>query len=89
MYHRSMIIDSITNTLQTKKTELEKLVKTKLREKALLRTKARLVENGIDINDLDEEELEIIIKDEEDKLIDNYKTNSIVVLAALLGVSLV
>jgi len=84
-----MIIDNIKNTLETKKTDLEQLVKTKLREKALLRTKARPIENGVDIDDLTEEELEIIIKDEEDKLIDNYKTNSIVVLAALLGISLV
>lgn len=68
--------------------ELKDKVYKKLREKAILRTKARLVENGIDINDLSKEDLEIIIKDEEDKIMDNLKSKSILGLAALLGISL-
>ena len=60
----------------------------KLREKAMLRAKARLAENGIDINSLSKDELEVIIKDEEDKIMDDLKSKSILGLAALLGISL-
>ena len=60
----------------------------KLREKAMLRTKARLAENGIDINTLSKDDLEVIIKDEEDKIMDDLKSKSILGLAALLGISL-
>ncbi|WP_456451077.1 hypothetical protein, partial [Hydrogenimonas sp.] len=59
----------------------------KLREKALLRTRARLVESRVDIDSLTDEELEIIIADEEDKLIGEYKSRGLIALLALLGIS--
>ena len=68
--------------------EIKAKVSKKLREKAMLRTKARLAENGIDINTLSKDDLEVIIKDEEDKIMDDLKSKSILGLAALLGISL-
>jgi len=59
----------------------------RLREKAIMRTRARLIESRVDIDELSDEELEIIIKDEEDKLLDEYKTKGIIALLALLGIS--
>ncbi|WP_456403995.1 hypothetical protein [Hydrogenimonas sp.] len=59
----------------------------KLREKAIMRTRARLIENRVDIDDLSDEELEVIIRDEEDKLLDEYKTKGLIALLALLGIS--
>ncbi|WP_201353434.1 hypothetical protein [Hydrogenimonas urashimensis] len=59
----------------------------RLREKAIMRTRARLVENRVDIDTLSDEELEIIIADEEDKLVGEYKTKGLVALLALLGIS--
>jgi len=59
----------------------------RIREKALLRTRARLVESRVDIDKLSDEELEIIIADEEDKLIGEYKTKGLFALLALLGIS--
>ncbi|WP_456451971.1 hypothetical protein [Hydrogenimonas sp.] len=59
----------------------------KLREKALLRTRARLVESRVDIDSLTDEELEVIIADEEDKLIGEYKSRGLIALLALLGIS--
>ncbi|WP_300368045.1 hypothetical protein [Hydrogenimonas sp.] len=59
----------------------------RLREKAILRTRARLVESRVDIESLSDEELEIIITDEEDKLIGEYKSRGIIALLALLGIS--
>ncbi|WP_456383206.1 hypothetical protein [Hydrogenimonas sp.] len=58
-----------------------------VREKAILRTRARLVESRVDIGTLSDEELEIIIADEEDRLIGEYKTKGIFALLALLGLS--
>jgi len=78
---------NLLNQINEKKDELSQKIKEKLREKALLRAKARLAENKIDINELSEDELEIIVKDEEDKLLDDLKTKSILGLAALLGIS--
>ncbi len=59
----------------------------RLREKAILRTRGRLVESRVDIESLSDEELEIIITDEEDKLIGEYKSRGIIALLALLGIS--
>ena len=59
----------------------------RLRERAILRTRARLVESGVDIDTLSDEELEVIIADEEDKLIGEYKSRGLIALLALLGIS--
>ncbi len=59
----------------------------RLRERALLRTRARLVESAVDIEKLSDEELEIIIHDEEDKLLGEYKSKGLIALLALLGIS--
>ena len=59
----------------------------RLREKAILRTRARLVESGVDIDRLSDEELEVIIADEEDKLVGEYKSKGLLALLALLGIS--
>ncbi|ADV47344.1 hypothetical protein [Nitratifractor salsuginis] len=60
----------------------------RLRDRALLRTRARLIESGVDLNSLSDEELEVIIADEEDKLISEYKSRGLIALLALLGISL-
>jgi hypothetical protein len=59
----------------------------RLREKAILRTRARLIESGTDIDELTDEELEVIIADEEDKLVGEYKSKGLIALLALLGIS--
>jgi len=59
----------------------------RLREKAILRTRARLIESGTDINRLSDEDLEVIIADEEDKLVGEYKSKGLIALLALLGIS--
>jgi len=67
--------------------KIKEKIEYKLRQKAILRARARLIENGVDIKDLSDEELEIIIKDEEDKLKDEYKTKGIFALLVILGIS--
>jgi len=57
----------------------------KIREKAILATKARLVENHKTFDDFSDEELDVIIADEERKIIDDLKTKSLVAALAILG----
>ena len=59
----------------------------KIREKAVLATKARLVENHKSFDDYTDEQLEIIIADEERKIVDDLKTKSLVVALAALGLN--
>lgn len=65
--------------------ELKEAVKLKIREKAILSTKARLAENHKSFDDYSDEELEIIILDEENKIKDDLKTKSLVGALAILG----
>jgi len=59
----------------------------KIREKAILATKARLAENHKTFNDFNDDELEIIIADEERKIIDDLKSKSLVAALAVLGLN--
>lgn len=70
-----------------KSEKLKEIVKEKIREKAVLSTKARLIENHKTFDDYSDEELEIIIADEERKIIDDLKTKSLVVALAALGLN--
>lgn len=70
-----------------KSEKLKDAVNSKIREKAVLATKARLAENHKTFNDYDDEQLEVIIADEERKIIDDLKTKSLVVALAALGLN--
>ena len=73
--------------IKTLPAKLQDKIRMRIREKALLRTRARLIESGVDINKLSDEDLEVIIADEEDKLIGEYKTKGLLALLAMLGLS--
>lgn len=70
-----------------KSQKLKDAVSSKIRENAVLATKARLVENHKTFDDFSDEQLEIIIADEERKIIDDLKTKSLVVALAALGLN--
>lgn len=70
-----------------KSAKLKEAVNAKVREKAVLATKARLVENHKTFDDYSDDELEIIIADEERKIVDDLKTKSLVVALAALGLN--
>ena len=65
--------------------ELKEAVQKKIREKAILSTKARLAEHHKTFDDYSDEELETIILDEERKIKDDLKTKSLVGALAILG----
>jgi len=70
-----------------KSNALKDQINLKIREKAILSTKARLAENHKTFNDFNDEELEIIIADEERKIIDDLKNKSLVAALAFLGLN--
>jgi hypothetical protein len=70
-----------------KSEKLKDKVNSKIREKAVLATKARLAENHKTFHDYEDEQLEVIIADEERKIIDDLKTKSLVVALAALGLN--
>ena len=70
-----------------KSEQLKNAINLKIREKAILATKARLVENYKTFDDYNDEQLEIIIADEERKIVDDLKTKSLVVALAALGLN--
>jgi len=68
-----------------KSDSVKEKINLKIREKAILATKARLIENHKTFDDFSDEELEVIIADEERKIIDDLKTKSLVASLAILG----
>jgi|GEM_PF-1049714 len=68
-----------------KSDKVKEKVNFKIREKAVLATKARLAENHKTFDDFTDEELDVIIGDEERKIIDDLKTKSLVAALAILG----
>lgn len=67
---------------------VQQRVAKKIRQKAIQQTQARLAVHHQTFADYQEEELEIIIEDEERKIIDSLKTKSILAILSLLGISL-
>lgn len=60
----------------------------KIREKAISRAQTRIVLAGKAPEDFNEEQLEIIVKEEEDKIKGSAKEKGLLVLLSLLGLSL-
>lgn len=73
---------------KVKSGQLKDMINSKIREKAVLATKARLAENHKTFDDYSDEQLEVIIADEERKIIDDLKTKSLVVALAALGINM-
>ncbi|MBU2917688.1 hypothetical protein KO505_06900 [Psychrosphaera sp. F3M07] len=60
----------------------------KIRDKAISRAKTRIVLAGKVPEDFNEEQLEVIVKEEEEKILSGAKEKGLLVLASLLGLSL-
>lgn len=69
-------------------TSVKKKYRDKIRDKAIGRARTRIVLAGKTAEDFDEDELEIIVKEEEDKIMSDAKEKGLLALAALLGLSL-
>lgn len=60
----------------------------KIRDKAISRAKTRIVLAGKVPEDFNEEQLEVIVKEEEEQILSGAKEKGLLVLASLLGLSL-
>ncbi|MCP8901005.1 dihydrouridine synthase [Gilvimarinus xylanilyticus] len=60
----------------------------KIRDKAIERAKTRIYLHGRSPEDYEPDILEVIVKEEEDKIISEYKSRGLVALVAALGISL-
>ncbi|MDP8051727.1 hypothetical protein QJU23_04720 [Pasteurella atlantica] len=78
------IINSLSSMVNYPK---EKIAK-KIREKAIIATKARIAERNKTFDDYSDDELEIIIADEERKITEDLKSKSLVVALAALGLNI-
>ena len=65
-----------------------KKLKNAIREKAIERARTRVIIAGRQIEDLSEEDLEIVVKEEEDKIYANYKEKGLLALIGILGLGL-
>ncbi len=70
-----------------KSDKLKDAVNSKIRENAVLATRARLAQMHKTFDDYSDEEIEIIVADEERKIIDDLKTKSLVVALTALGLN--
>lgn len=68
--------------------DVKQKLKQKIRDKAIARAQTRIVLAGKKPEDFDEEQLEIIVREEEDKIKGSAKEKGLLVLLSLLGLSL-
>ena len=60
--------------------------RSKIRERAITQAKARIALAGKKVRDFDQDELEIIVRNEEDKVKNNLKQSGVVALLLILGI---
>lgn len=66
-------------------TALPQKFKDSIRDKAIDRARTRILLAGRDASEFNDEELEILVKEEEDKLYSGYKEKGALALIGLLG----
>lgn len=69
------------------KESMQDKYRSKIRERAITQAKARIALSDKKFEDFSEDELEIIVKDEEDKVKRNLKQSAVVALLITLGLS--
>ncbi len=88
-----MFTTTDTQSLQDRITSMPKaaqrLINQKLRKKAIERATERIKSAGKNYNDFSESELEVIVKEEEDKLISELKDYGFKALAIFLGIDII
>lgn len=65
-----------------------KMIKISIRKKAIMRAENRIIVAGRSISDFSAEEVEVLIREEEDKIYSQYKTKAFTVAGALVGMSI-
>lgn len=76
----------LARSAEHKKNRLIDKASSTIREKAIDRTKSRIALHGRSVSDYSEDNLETLVKEEEDKIIADYRKMSLFALLALLGI---
>ena len=58
-----------------------------IREKAITQAKVEIALAGKYVSDYDQEQLEVIVKAQEDKIVQKYRNSTFVVLLLILGIA--
>jgi hypothetical protein len=77
----------MTNWLTSSKNSLQDKYRNALREKAISQAKVEIALAGKRVTDYDQDQLEIIVKAEEDKLKEKYRNSAFVLLLLALGLT--
>ena len=78
--------NSMKNWMTEKRESVLQKYRSVLREKAIDQAKVEIALAGKDVTDYTAEQLEIIVKDQEDKIIQKYRNSTVVVLLLALGI---
>ncbi|MEY4640235.1 MAG: hypothetical protein RLZZ227_229 [Pseudomonadota bacterium] len=77
----------MNNWLTTGKTRLTARYRKALREKAIAQAKVEIALAGKKVSDYDHEQLELIVTDQETKILQKYRNSAFVVLLLALGIA--
>jgi hypothetical protein len=76
----------MSNWVTTKKDQVLGKYHSLIREKAISQAKVEIALAGKRVTDYDQEQLEIIVKAQEDKIVQKYRNSTFVVLLLALGI---
>jgi hypothetical protein len=77
----------MSNWLSRRKDSLTDKYRSALREKAIAQAKVEIALAGKRVTDYDQEQLEVIVKAQEDKIVAKYRNSAFVVLLLALGLA--
>ena len=77
----------MSNWLTSGKEKLADKYRSALREKAISQAKVEIALAGKKVADYDQEQLELIVKDQETKILQKYRNSAFVVLLLALGIA--
>lgn len=83
------LIESITGPLSSLSDKLKDQIDLAIQERAVLALKSELTMRHKSFDDYNDEELEIMLSEEKQKIVDSLKTKSLLAVLALLGISLI
>lgn len=77
----------MANWLTSSKHKLGDRYRAALREKAIAQAKVEIALAGKKVGDYDQEQLEVIVKDQESKILQKYRNSAFVVVLLALGLA--
>jgi len=83
------MFESLKNHALDKWNNLSDSLRGKIREKAIENAKNRILINQKKVEDFSQDELEIFVKEEEDKIKEAIKTKSLFAALAFLGIGII